>query len=175
MGVTGGVNPTRLVMRGRSLEDECERDPLECLVGEWTATGFTTSILEVRSGGDGLALTVARDQSFTLDYSPMTEITASIPNVSDIVLRFRITGEATGIWIIVGDQIAAADLDARALQSSGSAEVAGMQAFAISGSVEDLIRSAGGIPTQTDWFALDCSATAMRFSNPLGEWAFTRD
>ncbi len=40
--------------RGRSLEEECDRDPLECLVGTWTATSFTTTILNVRSGGDGL-------------------------------------------------------------------------------------------------------------------------
>jgi hypothetical protein len=105
----------------------------------------------------------------------MTEITAAITGVDDLVLKFRLDGEMTGTWVLDGEQIAGIDVDASTLQSSGSAEVGGTTAFTISGSVEDLITSAGGMPSQTSVLALSCSSTTLRLSHPLGEWAFTRD
>lgn len=175
MGVTGGVQATRLTVRGRSLEDECHRDPLECLVGRWTATSLSTSIFSVRSGGDGLRMDVDRNHDFALDFSQMTEVSATIPNVPDLVIHFRIDGAATGTWALQGDQISGTDIDARVLQSSGRAEIGGSTVFTIGGSVEELITSAGGTPSQTDWVALDCSPTTMRLSHPVGEWTFARD
>ncbi len=177
MGITGGTAAARFLVRGRSLRDVCDRDPLACLVGTWTATGFTTSLFRVRSGGTGLVMAVEPDLAFSLDYGPMSEIVAAVPDVADLVLHVRIDGVATGTWDIAGDQVTAIRLDASALRSSGSAEVAGATAFTISGSVEELIAAAGaqtGV-TGPDWLALDCTPTALRLSHPIGEWSFTRD
>jgi hypothetical protein len=100
LGLTGGADGAKVVVRGRSLDEYCAKpakmDP--CLVGTWIGQGVSISLPEidiVGMGGKGGILKFEKNGTGSVDLDASTAVAATLPG--DLVGTFKLSGQAGGI------------------------------------------------------------------------------
>jgi hypothetical protein len=100
LGLTGGAGGAKVFVRGRSLDEFCQKpakvDP--CLVGTWIGEGVEITLPSVEIvgfGGKGAVLKFEKNGTGSVDLDPSTAVTATLPG--ELVGTFKISGQAAGI------------------------------------------------------------------------------